>query len=208
VSSGAWTCRYAYDKPSQINPVETSNRLSATSIPGDPDAGPYTAAYSYDEHGNMTRMPHLPTLAWNEQDRLRSTTRQVVNAGTPETTYYSYDAGAQRTRKVMDRQAPDNQTPTRRTQRLYLGGFEIYREYDIDGSTVTLERETLHVTACNERVAMIKTRTLGNDPAPEQLVRYEYTNHLGSAVLELDDAVEILSYEEYFPYGSTSYQGV
>ena len=32
--------------------------------------------------------------------------------------------------------------------------------------------------------------------------------HLGSASLELDDRARIISYEEYYPYGSTSYQGV
>src|SRR4029450_9985406 len=31
-------------------------------------------------------------------------------------------------------------------------------------------------------------------------------NHLGSASLELDHDGRIISYEEYYPYGSTSYQ--
>ena len=39
-------------------------------------------------------------------------------------------------------------------------------------------------------------------------MRYQFGNHLGSAVLELDDQSDIISYEEYFPYGSTSYQAV
>ena len=34
------------------------------------------------------------------------------------------------------------------------------------------------------------------------------SNHLGSACLELDDAAQVISYEEYYPYGSTSYQAV
>ena len=39
-------------------------------------------------------------------------------------------------------------------------------------------------------------------------MRYQHGNHLGSAVLELDDQANIITYEEYFPYGSTSYQAV
>ena len=39
-------------------------------------------------------------------------------------------------------------------------------------------------------------------------MRYQFGNHLGSAVLELDDQSAIISYEEYFPYGATSYQAV
>ena len=42
----------------------------------------------------------------------------------------------------------------------------------------------------------------------QQLIRYQFGNHLGSASLELDDQAQIISYEEYTPYGSTSYQAV
>jgi RHS repeat-associated protein len=202
VSSGSWTRRYSYTEKSRITAVETCNRLSATSIPGDPVDGPYSERYEHDDHGNMTRMPHLSKLTWDEQDRLRSTARQVT-AGTPETTYYAYDPGSQRTRKVTDSTAG-----TRRTERLYLGGIEIYRELDTDGETVKLERETLHVSAEPDRIALIETRTAGSDAAPELLVRYQYENNIGSATLELDETARVISCEEYFPYGSTSYQAV
>ncbi|HKL85099.1 MAG TPA: RHS repeat-associated core domain-containing protein, partial [Treponemataceae bacterium] len=36
--------------------------------------------------------------------------------------------------------------------------------------------------------------------------RYQLDNHLGSASLELDDSANIVSYEEYYPYGDTSYR--
>jgi len=41
---------------------------------------------------------------------------------------------------------------------------------------------------------------------PQSLIRYQFNNHLGSASLELDDSGAAISYEEYYPYGSTSYQ--
>ena len=37
------------------------------------------------------------------------------------------------------------------------------------------------------------------------VLRYQYDNHLGSACLELSDDGDILSYEEYYPFGQTSY---
>jgi RHS repeat-associated protein len=56
---------------------------------------------------------------------------------------------------------------------------------------------------------MIETRTEGNEPGvPEQLIRYQYDNHIGSACLELDHQAQIISYEEYTPFGSTAYQAV
>jgi RHS repeat-associated protein len=55
---------------------------------------------------------------------------------------------------------------------------------------------------------LVETRTAGTDAGLAQLIRYQFTNHLDSATLELDDQAQIISYEEYFPYGSTSYQAV
>jgi RHS repeat-associated protein len=54
----------------------------------------------------------------------------------------------------------------------------------------------------------VETRTKGNDGSPGQLIRYQFGNHLGSASLELDGQAQVISYEEYHPYGSTSYQAV
>ena len=47
-ANAMWTRRYAYE-------VGT-NRLSSTSMPGDPVGGPYTATYSYDAFGNAVAM--------------------------------------------------------------------------------------------------------------------------------------------------------
>ena len=199
-----WTHAYAYNEASQLEGGKVSNRLSGTTIRG---GAPET--YAHDAHGNMTRMPHLPLMQWDYRDQLQATAQQVVNnGGTPETTYYVYDSAGQRVRKVTERQAAARQTPTRKAERIYLGGFEIYREYGGDGSTVTLERETLHLMDDKQRIALVETRTKGNDDSPPQLIRYQFGNHLGSASLELDDQAQIISYEEYTPYGNTSYQAV
>jgi RHS repeat-associated protein len=208
VSSGGWTRQYSYAEQSWIVSAETGNRLSATSMPGDPATGPFSATYTHDNDGNMTSMPHLASLTWDEDDRLQSTARQPATGGAPQTAYYVYDSGGQRIRKPTDRQTATGQVATRKTERIYLGGIELYREYDTDGTTITLERETLHVADGEKTIALVETRTIGTDTAPAQLVRYQHANHLGSAILELDDESNIISYEEYFPYGSTSYQAV
>jgi RHS repeat-associated protein len=208
VSSGSWTRHYTYNELSQIDPAEGSNRLSTTSLPGDPPAGPYHASYAYDAHGNMLQMPHLRPITWDEQDRIASTTRHVVGGTAAPTTYYCYDSTAQRVRKTTDSQPAPGQQPTRQKERVYLGAVEIYREYDTNATAPTLVRETLHVDAATGTVCLDETRTTGTDPGAAELTRYQHTNHLGSAVLELDAKAQIISYEEYFPYGSTSYQAV
>jgi RHS repeat-associated protein len=197
---GDWTRRYSYSLNAQPS---TNNRLQATSLLGDPDNGPYSAKYAYDEHGNMTAMPHLPVMEWDFKDQLHATQRQVLNNAPGEKTFYVYDSLGQRVRKVTE-----TANGKRKNDRIYLGGFEIYRDYDATGNAVTLQRETLHVMDDKQRIALVETRTQGNDGSPPQLIRYQFGNHLGSASLELDHQAQIISYEEYHPYGTTSYQAV
>ena len=197
-SAERWTRRYRV--------AADSNRLQATSVPGD-GAGAFSAPYTYDARGNMTSMPHLPIMRWDFKDRLQATSRQAIGSdGIPETTYYVYDASGERVRKVTERQAAAGQTPTRRRERIYLGGFEVNREYTSDGSTVALARETLHVMDGVARVALVETRTVGDDGLPAQTLRFQLGNHLGSASLELDAQGAVISYEEYHPYGTSAYR--
>jgi RHS repeat-associated protein len=201
-----WTRAYAYGETSLIEDgtggatLKTSNRLSNTTIGNN---NPLVERYVHDAHGNMTRMPHLggahpgPNMHWDYRDQLRQT-----DLGGGGTAYYVYDAAGQRVRKAWEKSA------NLMEERIYLGGFEIYRRRQ---GAERLERETLHIMDDKQRIALVETRTLdtaGNDFAPSQLVRYQFSNHLGSASLELDDHAQIVSYEEYAPYGSTSYQAV
>ena len=205
-----WNRRYQYQPD--------NNRLRCTSVPGEADHSEYSddpfaqyaSRYSYDDHGNMTSMPHLPLMEWDHTDQLHATSQQVRDdGGTPEITYYVYDAAGQRVRKVTERPADPGITPTRKEERVYLGGFEVYRKYNgSNGNDPTLVRETLHIMDDKQRIALVETRTQGNDGSPAQLIRYQFSNHLGSASLELDEVGEVISYEEYYPYGSTSYQAV
>jgi RHS repeat-associated protein len=203
-----WTRGYSYKEPSILEPGAISNHLSSTTIESQ-NGLPVLETYTYDAHGNITSMPHLPLMRLDYNDKLQATTQQIVNnGGTPEITYYVYDAGGQRVRKVTERQAAPGQTPKRLKERIYLGGFEVYREYENDGDGMTLERETLHIMDDKQRVALVETRTQGSDDSLVQLIRYQFGNHLGSASLELDGQGQIISYEEYTPYGSTSYHAV
>ena len=185
-----------------------SNRLLSTGSPNDPNnpdsacpihyaAQPvFAEQYEYDIHGNMINMPHLNQMDWDCKDQLHH-----ADLGGGGDAYYVYDAAGQRARKVLQRQ-----TGSRQQERIYLGGFEVHREYDSAGAAITLERETLHVLDDKQRIALVETRTQGQDGSAQQLIRFQFSNHLGSASLELDEQGAIISYEEYYPYGSSSYQ--
>lgn len=213
-AQAGWTRAYDYLEASLIEdgsggaPLKTSNRLSLTTLNPNGANPPQVEPYQHDTHGNMVRMPHLggglpgPNMHWDYKDQLRQT-----DLGGGGAAWYVYDALGQRVRKVWEK------SPGLTEERIYLGGFEIFRRHGgaVDANTATLERETLHVMDDKQRIALVETRTLdaaGNDPAPPQLIRYQFSNHLGSASLELDQQAQIISYEEYSPYGSSTYQAV
>lgn len=179
---GGWRRHYAYGE------IEANNRLTATRV------GERHDHYDYDPNGNLTHMAHLPVMRWDFKNQLAATQTQIVKYESEGPyTWYLYDSGGHRVRKVAD-----DDRGRRRYDRLYLGGFEIYREYH--GDAVTLERTTLHVMDDRRRLALVESR------GGETAIRYQYENNVGSACLELDEAGAVITYEEYYTYGSTSYQ--
>jgi RHS repeat-associated protein len=186
--SGSWTRRYDVRLE--------NNRLRGTSVPGNAP-GVFSAQYPHDAHGNMTSMPHLQNLGWDFKDQMR----EVDLDGGGEV-YFTYDAGGQRVRKVWEHSGIVE-------ERIYLGGFEVYRRHEL--GAVVLERETLHVMDDARRIAMVETKTVdASDPSLVVVsrVRYQLGNHLGSATLELDEDGLVISYEEYHPYGTTAYHAM
>jgi RHS repeat-associated protein len=182
----------------------TGNRLLATTLPGDDleDPEDYSEPYTYDAHGNMTAMPTIPGgLTWDPQDRLIKTDHQGGGV-----TYYVYDSAGQRVRKVHL-----NQAATISTERYYLGPWETYKKTtDLQGTpTLDTERETLHVHTPAGADCLIETKTVEDETplgTPTPLLRYQHHNHLGTATLELSQDAEVITYEEYHPYGTSAYR--
>jgi len=201
----SWRKSYSHTEDSQLEPGKQSNRLSSAQTGNGVAFAP--EHFTYDSHGNILGMPHLQFMRWDCQDQLRMTQRQAVSptdaegvASQGEQTWYVYDAFGQRVRKVTER--PNN--GGMKNERIYLDGFEIYRQNGVN----PVLRETLHIMDDEQRIASVDSRVQGTDEAPPHLTRYQLGNHLGSANLDLDEQARIISYEEYSPYGSSTYQAV
>jgi RHS repeat-associated protein len=174
----------------------TSNRLTSTSIGSN---NPASESYTYDARGNMASgMNHLTSMAYNEVNQLQT----VIDASGTITTYYQYDYEGQRVRKVSINTGA-NQTQTRK----YFGYWELYDKIDDGTGSIILERETLQIMDDSSRIALIDTPTIDTTGSGEvQLLRYQFSNNLSTATLELDDSAAVITYEEYYPFGSTSFQ--
>lgn len=176
-----WTRTFSYSS--------TDNRLSKSQTGAD------SINYTYDVHGNMQNLQNgIALLTWNYANQL-----QQVDLGGGGIAYYIYDGGGERVRKVIE-------SGTTIKERIYLGPYELYREKQ--NNVIALERKTMHVMDDKQRIALIETRTTGEDAGLPFLIRYQYSNHLATACLELDTSAAIISYEEYYPFGSTAYQAM
>jgi RHS repeat-associated protein len=199
--NGSWIRSYDYQEASLLEPAtHMSNRLTATAVGNGgvfPETYTYTDANGADVHGCTTSINAMK-MVWDFKDQL-----QQVDLGGGGAAYYVYDAGGQRVRKVIETQGG-----ARKEERIYLGGYEIYRKYS-GGANVELERETLNVMDDKQRIALVETMRIENGNAINALAplqRYQLGNHLRSASLELDADGALISYEEYHPYGTTSFQ--
>ena len=178
-----WTRTYTY--------VTGTNQLDTTSH----SSG--TKNYPRDVHGNITAMAHLNTIVWDSRDQMRKAT---VTTG--QDVYFVYDAMGERRRKVYIHSGL-------KEERLYLDGYEIYRKHTISPASLDDERETLHISDDARRICMVETLTLSGGTAPSPITpryRFQYDNHLGTACVECDTSGGVISYEEYHPYGTSSFR--
>lgn len=187
-----WTRDYAYQA--------SNNRLISTQVVNQIFQYPHHA-----QHGFITVMPHLEEMNWNFKEELvRSVRQRRSDGGAPETTYYQYDVSGQRIRKITENQGAPGITPTIKEERIYISGYELYKKHS--GADEGLERVSLSLMDQGHRFVMIETRNDIDDGTEKQLVRYQLHNHLGSAALELNHTAQVISYEEYHPFGTTAYQ--
>ena len=196
---GNWTRLYRYAH--ETDPANRANRLVGTNRANDQTGATTDTGYAYDAHGNMTAMPHLAVLDWDYADRLRH-----VDLGGGGEAYYCYGGGGTRMRKVVERPGATLR------ERIYLGNLEVYRERAAGGGPPTLERWTLHISDNAGKIASVDTKTVDTNnadpanPTGRPLIRYQYGNHQGSASLETDVAGQVITYEEYHPYGTSAYR--
>jgi len=170
-------------------------------------------AYHHDTHGNMLNLnrvepPRNPDDEWGLA--IRWDWRDMIlgfDLGGGGVARYYYGMDKQRTRKHITRNGGVVE------DRIYLGGYEIYRRYRGNNPKPVEEIESHHMFEGKQRVLLVddvfssdNSRIDGLKVKAQTLFRYQYGNHLGSVGLELDEAAKIISYEEFHPYGTCAYR--
>lgn len=157
----------------------------------------------FDGNGNQRSMVGLPAIAWNYRDNLASATLIEHQNAPSDAEYYVYDSIGKRVRKVTERYG-NGGASARVEETIYLGTLEIRRV--TQGSTLAEERHTVRIMDDEQTIATRIAWTQGEPPQGVQSpqIRYQLADHLGSVQSEVDVAGQLISYEEYFPYGGTA----
>lgn len=167
---------------------------------------------TYDRSGNQQQLNGNSTikLTFNCCENLVTAVIIERTGQTNDADYYTYDSNELRIRKVSERWI-NGGVVTEKEEKIYCGNYEIKRIKTINaiGETIILKRQTLRVMDDKTCVAIIhdweqdeRQREVAN-PGTRSL-RFQLDNHLGSVALEVDEDAQVISYEEYFPYGGTA----
>ncbi len=185
---------------------ETTNRAVPKSMGENPDFGEF-----FDPNGNLTALEHLTEIQWNYRDNIASATVIKREGATDDAEYYVYDAAGNRVRKVKETLKGGGQVEIE--EKIYLGDVEIKHIRTVGSNATSLERSSLHVMDDQSRTAIVhhwaqdnlQREVASSSDIVENKIRYQYGNHFDSVSLETDDTGQVISYEEYFPYGGTNF---
>ncbi len=207
-----YTALYTYDDGGNL--IEKSRSAKSgkvkRSLPVENNSN-QLKGFSYDPSGNMRDLVINGTvdLSFNCCENLVKAATITRPNEPDDADYYVYDSNEQRTRKVSELSAHGG-TTSEIEDKIYLGNYEIKRDYkgsEIKAQHLSMERQILRIMDGNSCVAIINyiSKDKGT-PSKEgsRQFRFQMDNHLGSVSLEMDKGAQLISYEEYFPYGGTS----
>lgn len=155
--------------------------------------GSTTLNYTFDANGNMVSEGASRSFEWDYGDRMRG-----FAEGSSVQAAYLYDGGGNRVKKIVV-DGSGNSVVT-----VYIdGGFE--HLYKLSSAAVISEAHNeLHVMDGRSRIAVKRVGTaFSGDSSPA--VRYNLEDHLGNSSVTVDSSGSLISREEYFPFGETSF---
>ena len=139
--------------------------------------------------GQQTQLQPGQTLSWTARGELQQVTPVVRNGAAGDRESYRYDAGSQR---ILKTTVQETGSRTQTQQVIYLPGLELYRG-----------KENYQVI-CAGVAGRAQVRLLHWQDGKKDHQRFSYDNLIGSSGLETDGDGNLLSQEEYYPFGGTA----
>jgi insecticidal toxin complex protein TccC len=211
-----YTRLYTYDRGGNLTQIRHQGRgnytLATVVSPGSNRAVqqsghilPSDVDAFFDACGNLTQLAPGQPLYWDGRNQLQ----RVVQVTRPpgrgdDVEYYQYDGGDQRLRKTTLSQTSGTQ---RTAEVIYLPGLELRRTLSTRGSSTTIveDLQVIRAGSAGRQQVRVLHWDIGRPvDIPNDQLRGSLDNQIGSSVLELDQEANLLTMEEYFPYGGTA----
>lgn len=199
---------YAYDEAGNLRVMHhqagDANRTEHTAIgqannrslpqkPGGELPDETEIAAGYDANGNRAWLQPGQSLRWNLRNQLCQV-EQIIRQDAPDDVeFYCYEGSGQRLRKIRQ---TFTGTLTRTHETRYLPGLEIRTSAEEILQVIT-------VKAGRGTVQILHWQKKPESDIPQDQQRYSFSDHLNSSTLELDAGARLISWENYYPYGST-----
>ncbi|QLL16006.1 RHS repeat-associated core domain-containing protein [Pseudomonas chlororaphis] len=207
---------YTYDRGSNLTTIRhvglhpytqqmvvapTSNRAVQQTLgvtPGDVDS-------FFDACGNLRELNAGQPLAWNSRNQLQRSTQVVRSGLDDDAEQYWYDGQGQRSCKL----ATTRTSGTTHTARVYyLPGLELRQtrvQPHVGEPSVSEALQVINAGAAGRQSLRVLHWEQGKPAAIENdQCRYSLDDQIGSSLIELDQRADILTWEEYFPFGGTA----
>ncbi|WP_255588984.1 RHS repeat-associated core domain-containing protein [Leclercia sp. LTM14] len=184
----------------------TSNRSVLNS---NNDITPAQVDSYFDARGNMQQMQAGTPLCWNTFNQLQSVI--IIDRGEEATgndrEVYQYCQG-QRLRKQAWSLTNSDGNLWQVNDVIYLPGLEIRRSYVDSNGSPQPASEVLHSLNINSgnraQIRMLHWEVGQPTDIEADQIRYSLDNLIGSVNIELDASGNILSREEYYPFGGSA----
>ena len=169
----------------------------------------------FDSNGNLLQLQTSATgadgLAWDGSNNLQSVTLVSRSSGDNDRELYQY-SGSRRMRKQTRTLVNGGSGLWSVGEVRYLPGLELRRSWqETAGSSATPSlTEELHVITGNAGrtgIRVLHWETGKPDGIDNNQVRWSVDDNIGSLALELDDDGQLISREEYYPFGGTAVWG-
>jgi insecticidal toxin complex protein TccC len=159
----------------------------------------------FDAGGNQQRLlpDQTQPLVWNGRSELKRVMLIKRSGSDDDREAYQYGGDGMRVRKRMTTQAKG---VTRTVEAIYLPGLTLRVTSSGDGKTMTVSDSLQEI--CIEAGTIYARCLHWESGLPSNMIndltRYGIGDRNGAIALELDDQADIVSREEYYPYGGTA----
>ncbi|MFV8800301.1 RHS repeat domain-containing protein [Yersinia sp. LJYL362] len=205
-----YTRRYTYDRAGNLLKIQhtgatqytTHITVSHTSNHGIQQQDGLTAAdirSQFDAAGNQQQLQPGQPLQWDARNQLQqviTVKREAGNSANNDSESYLYGSDGMR---IVKQSIQQHQT----SKVLYLPGLELRTQHNNDNLTEDFQVITVGATG-RAQVRVLLWQKGQPDGIDNGQLRYSFDNQIGSSLLELDNNGNIISQEEYYPFGGTA----